>query len=116
MASEYVQAAPLRAAAGAFRRLPRRREGDDLHAAMSITLKDALLGFSTDLIHVDGHKVRVQKDTVTQPGERMMIRGEGMPQFESPSVKGDLHITFSILFPHKFDAAQKAKLLEVLGP
>jgi len=92
-----------------------RREGNDLHAAMSIPLKDALLGFQKDLVHVDGHKVTVAKEGVTQPGEVMTIRGEGMPHFESSSVKGDLHITFSILFPYKFNDDQKEKLAQVLA-
>jgi len=91
-----------------------RRDGNDLHAAMSIPLKDALLGFETDLLHVDGHKVRVKKDGVTQPGETITIAGEGMPLFESSSEKGNLFITFSILFPPKFNDEQKAKLAEVL--
>ena len=82
---------------------------------MSIPLKDALLGFDTTLTHLDGHAVRVRKDGVTQPGEVVTIPGEGMPQFESPSIRGQLFIKFSILFPSKFDEAQKAKLREVLG-
>jgi hypothetical protein len=35
-----------------------RREGNDLHHTMHITLKEALLGFRKSVLHLDGRMVR----------------------------------------------------------
>lgn len=35
------------------------RRGDDLYTNMTLSLQDALLGFSTEIEHLDGHKVTV---------------------------------------------------------
>ena len=33
------------------------RRGDDLYVNLTISLRDALVGFSMDITHLDGHKV-----------------------------------------------------------
>ena len=38
-----------------------RREGNDLHHTMHITLKEALLGFRKSILHLDGRLVRVPR-------------------------------------------------------
>jgi len=85
-----------------------RRQGNDLHAEMSISLKEALVGFSRPLVHVDGvTEVLVNKEGVTQPDEIITLRGKGMPEHESSSINGDLHIKFHVLFPTKVTNEQK---------
>ena len=34
------------------------RRGDDLYTNLTVTLRDALVGFEMDIVHLDGHKVR----------------------------------------------------------
>ena len=34
------------------------RKGDDLYTNVTVSLQDALTGFEMDLTHLDGHKVR----------------------------------------------------------
>lgn len=92
-----------------------RREGNDLWAEMSIPLRDALVGFEKSIRHVDGHEVRVKKEGVTQPDEVLVIQDEGMPQYESPSIKGNLHIRFTILFPNVVTDDQKERFRQILG-
>ena len=46
--------------------------------------------------HVDGHEVRVARKHVTQPGFVLKIKGEGMPQHNFPSEKGDLFVEFTV--------------------
>ena len=46
-----------------------RRAGDDLHHEMHLSLREALLGFSRSVTHLDGRSVPVKHDGVTQPFE-----------------------------------------------
>ena len=34
------------------------RRGDDLYTNLTISLRDALVGFETEITHLDGHPVR----------------------------------------------------------
>ena len=83
-----------------------RREKNDLHYTLQITLKEALLGFEKEIIHFDDHTVTVKKDGVTQPGDIIKIRGEGMPIHQS-SDKGDLFVHCEIAFPTILTEAQR---------
>ena len=56
-----------------------KRIGDDLYTNVTISLEDALTGFSTTVTHLDGHIVNVKRDAVTWSGFKMRIRNEGMP-------------------------------------
>jgi len=56
------------------------RRGDDLYMNMTISLLEALVGFSKSFRHLDGHTVKVGKEDVTKPGEVFMIAEEGMPK------------------------------------
>lgn len=75
------------------------REGNDLHITMVITLKEALLGFSKTITHLDGHEVEISKTSVTRPFSVKKISGEGMPIHNFPSDFGDLHVKFEIKMP-----------------
>jgi DnaJ-class molecular chaperone len=46
-----------------------RRTGDDLHHEMHLSLREALLGFSRNIAHLDGRSVTVKHDGITQPFE-----------------------------------------------
>lgn len=78
------------------------RSGNDLLAHITITLSEALLGFSRLIItHLDGRGVKL----TTPPGkiikaqESIVIRGEGMPVYKQPQEKGDLYVIFDIEMP-----------------
>ena len=51
-----------------------RRQGNDLHMVMRITLKEALLGFSRQIKHLDDHYVKINQKKVTSPGEVFRIQ------------------------------------------
>ena len=46
-----------------------RREGNDLHYDLHISLKESLLGFNKKIEHLDGHQVTVKQPKITQPFE-----------------------------------------------
>ncbi|KAJ8729283.1 hypothetical protein PYW08_000864 [Mythimna loreyi] len=91
------------------------RKGDDLYTNVTITLQDALTGFTMELVHLDGHKVSVSRDKVTWAGARVRKKGEGMPNFENNNLHGNLYITFDIDFPKQdFTDADKEALRKIL--
>ncbi|XP_022223725.1 dnaJ homolog shv [Drosophila obscura] len=78
-----------------------QRKGDDLYTNVTISLQDALMGFSMDIKHLDGHLVSVMREKITWPGARIRKKGEGMPNFENNNLFGFLYITFDVEFPKK---------------
>jgi DnaJ family protein B protein 11 len=75
------------------------RKGDDLYTNITISLLDALNGFTMELPHLDGHKVKIKQEKVTWPGARIRKKGEGMPNYENNNILGSLYITFDVEFP-----------------
>jgi DnaJ homolog subfamily B member 11 len=91
-----------------------RREGDNLHYSMTISLKEALTGFRRSIRHLDGHLVEVASDDVTSPGQVVRKQGEGMPVHHVPSQFGDMFVTFTIDFPPSLSEAQKDQINRIL--
>jgi DnaJ homolog subfamily B member 11 len=83
-----------------------KREKNDLHTVLDISLKEALLGFEKEIKHLDGHTVTVKKNSVAQPGDVIKVRGEGMPVHQS-SERGDLYVKLNIVFPNQLTEKQK---------
>ena len=82
--------------------LPHRRfvrDGDDLKLSVTISLLDALTGFHVEFSHLDGHKVDIAMQGVTQHGLVHTIKGEGMPVKGESGRFGDLHVDFKVKFP-----------------
>ncbi|KAH9254642.1 hypothetical protein BASA81_007399 [Batrachochytrium salamandrivorans] len=90
------------------------RRDNQLHVTIKITLKEALLGFTKELTHLDGHRVPVQVTGVTYPFQVLVIKGEGMPVHEVSSQFGDLHVTFEILFPKTLTSDQQDQIRAIL--
>lgn len=91
------------------------RIGDDLYTNVSISLQDALIGFSVDIVHLDGHKVTITRDKVTKHGARIRKKGEGMPNYDNNHLYGNLYITFDVAFPEKeFSAEDKEAIKNLL--
>jgi len=72
---------------------------------LQISLKEALLGFSKELKHLDDHILNVQKEGVVQAGDIIKVPGEGMPLHQS-SETGDLFVKIEILFPSELTEKQ----------
>lgn len=82
------------------------RKGDDLETTMRLTLREALLGFTKSIRHMDGRQVEVSQKGITPFGTRLRIAGEGMPKHNVPSEKGDLFVTLEFDLPQRLSAAQ----------
>lgn len=89
------------------------RKGNDLKTRIHISLKEALVGFEKQLVHLDGHEVHIDRqDKVTKPGLMERFKGEGMPVFEQYSEIGDLMVTYIVDLPDKLTEAQKELFAE----
>lgn len=91
-----------------------RREGKDLHATVTITLVQALVGFEKTIKHLDEHLVDISTKEITKPKQVRKFKGEGMPLHMS-NKKGDLYVTFEVLFPTSLTEEQKTKIKSILG-
>ncbi|KGN45000.1 dnaJ protein ERDJ3B [Cucumis sativus] len=91
-----------------------RRDGNDLHATITITLVQALVGFEKSLKHLDEHLVEIGTKGITKPKEVRKFKGEGMPLHFSTK-KGDLYVTYEVLFPTSLTEDQKASIQKILG-
>jgi DnaJ family protein A protein 2 len=77
------------------------RSGNDLLTHVTITLSEALLGFSRILLkHLDGRGIKVSSPRkIIKPETCIVVRGEGMPVYKSPGQKGDLYVIISVEMP-----------------
>ncbi|KAJ4458955.1 hypothetical protein PAPYR_5241 [Paratrimastix pyriformis] len=89
--------------------------GDGLAYHQPITLLQALVGFEIPLVHLDGHVVNITRAQVTSHGESMIIPGEGMPVRDHPGLRGELTVTFSVLFPRALTVEQQSEFKRLLA-
>lgn len=88
---------------------PQTKEGADLEYHLQITLKEALLGFEKEIIHLNGkEKVVVRKEdgSISPYGTVIKIAGKGLPRFEKAG-RGDLHVYLEFQLPAVLTAEQK---------
>lgn len=85
-----------------------RRNGHDLHMDLTISLKEALLGFRKSITHLDGREVWLESETISHTGKVLRLPEEGMPKHEDPSAKGELLCTITVDMPKKLNQEQKA--------
>lgn len=93
------------------------RNGSNLYMTKTITLTEALCGFSFVIKHLDDRDLLVSNPPgdVVHPGMLKTIKGEGMPKYRNPFDKGNLYIKFDITFPdNNFVDESKLKTLETL--
>ncbi|CAO2818747.1 unnamed protein product [Amaranthus hypochondriacus] len=90
------------------------REGNDLRTTVTITLVQALVGFEKTIKHLDDHLVDIGSKGITKPKEVRKFKGEGMPLHLS-NKKGDLYVTFEVLFPSSLTEEQKTKIREIFA-
>ncbi|KAF6831915.1 DnaJ protein-like protein [Colletotrichum plurivorum] len=77
------------------------RIGNDLSAELTVTLAEALGGFSrTVLTHLDGRGIHIDRPrgSILRPGDILKVPGEGMPHKRGDS-KGDLYLIVNVEFP-----------------
>lgn len=93
---------------------PFTRQGMDLIYKKTITLKEALTGFSFDIVHMNGKTLCLNNNTnrtIIKPGFKKPIPGLGMTRDNNT---GNLVIEFTVDFPESLTDEQTEKLNEIL--
>ncbi|KAK2612201.1 DnaJ-like protein xdj1 [Conoideocrella luteorostrata] len=98
------------------------RLGNDLSAELTITLAEALTGFSRVVMkHLDGRGIHLERSQgkILRPGDCLKIQEEGMPM-KRGETKGDLYLLVTVEFPEdgwlKDDASNEALQKMLPGP
>ncbi|CAH2038391.1 unnamed protein product [Thlaspi arvense] len=90
------------------------RDGNDLIVEKKVSLIDALTGLTISLTTLDGRNLTIPVLDIVNPGQEIVIPNEGMPT-KDPLKRGDLRVSFEILFPSRLTSEQKNDLKRVLG-
>lgn len=87
-----------------------RRDGHDLHTTVEIDLNEALFGFTKTLDHLDGHKVTLHREEVTQPEFVHEILKKGFPVYDSEGHQtgrtGSLFVKYTVKLPKTAPSGQ----------
>jgi len=82
-----------------------KREGDNLHYDLYVSVPDAVLGTSKEIDTVTG-KVRIKVDTGVQSGKILRLRGKGIPSINGYG-SGDLLVHVNVWTPKTLNKQQK---------
>ena len=82
-----------------------KREGDNLHYDLYVSLPDAVLGTSKEIDTVTG-KVRIKVDAGVQSGKILRLRGKGIPSINGYGT-GDLLVHVNVWTPKTLNKQQK---------
>lgn len=82
-----------------------RREGADLVSVVEVPATDAMLGTTVTVPTLDGDQ-ELEIDPGTQPGERRVLRGRGLPSLRS-SRRGDQHVFVNVIVPARLSGEQR---------
>jgi DnaJ family protein B protein 4 len=89
------------------------RRGNDLHTRVKLPLVTSLTGGNTSITMPDGRTLALPISAPpVQPGATRLVVGEGMPI--SKGGRGDLHVTFEVVFPTQLTSQQKTQLRHIL--
>lgn len=92
-----------------------KRDGSDIRYTSTISLKEALVGFTLQIPTLDeGRIVPLQLTDVTKPGSVRRIPGEGLPFPKQNAQRGDLIVDIDVTFPSSLPASTRHQLANLL--
>ncbi|GAB4147278.1 MAG: molecular chaperone DnaJ [Patescibacteria group bacterium] len=90
------------------------RDGDNIYSDLEINVFDLLLGCHRDIYTVWG-EVEVEIPPLTAPDGKLRLKGQGMPRWNNPQVKGDHYINIKPKMPKKLNTEQIQMLSQIRG-
>jgi molecular chaperone DnaJ len=90
------------------------RDEHDLVTVLDVSAPLAALGAKLEVPTLEGPEdVHVRPGT--QPGERIELRGRGMPILRRPGRRGDLRVVVNVVIPRKLNEHQRGLLEQLAG-
>lgn len=92
-----------------------KREGSDIRYTAKISLKQALCGTQIEIPTLSGSRIPLNLTReIVKPTTVRRIQGQGLPYPKEPNRKGDLIVSFDIIFPEHLSSSAKDILMDVL--
>eukprot|EP00917_Polyrhabdina_sp_WS-2016_P009141 GHVP01020403.1.p1 GENE.GHVP01020403.1~~GHVP01020403.1.p1 ORF type:complete len:372 (-),score=69.59 GHVP01020403.1:8-1123(-) len=85
-----------------------KRNGKNLETKVTITLLEALVGFTKKVKLPGGETFIIKRDSIVKPGERESFQGRGIP-YRNSTRRGSLTVEYNIIFPNKIENKNKVK-------
>ena len=82
------------------------REGDDLHTEVEVPLEDAVLGGEVK-VQTLRRRVSLRIPPESQNGQKIRLKGQGMPRLGSPESVGDLLVTVRPRMPRNLTGEEQ---------
>ena len=92
-----------------------KRENDDLHLTIRVTLLQALTGGDIWIDHLDGTKIKHSLTRIITSETVDKIKGKGMPIRKFPGQFGDMYVHYKIKNPTYLTEQQKFDLRKLLS-
>jgi curved DNA-binding protein CbpA len=96
------------------------RHGDNLHMSITVSLCDALCGWTRTVKSICGREVKVKHSGPTAAGWKECFAGLGLPTYdgdqpEKGGERGDLIVEVKVAMPARLDERQKTLIQRALG-
>jgi curved DNA-binding protein len=75
------------------------RQGRDLTTQVAVPVPTAVLGGSVDVVTLAGSTLTMKIPPGTQPGQRLRVKGHGLPSPGAPDDRGDLYVAIGLRVP-----------------
>jgi molecular chaperone DnaJ len=89
-----------------------RREGDDIHVTIPITVTEAAMGSKVEVPTIDGRAL-LRIPPGTQSGQKLRLREKGVPSATRDGVRGDEIAEIKVVVPRVHDERSKEILREL---
>src|ERR1700687_4305642 len=89
-----------------------RREGDDIHITVPVTVVEAALGSKIEVPTIDGRSM-LKIPPGTQSGQKLRLREKGVPSATKDGARGDEIVEVKIAVPMPRDEKTKELLREL---
>jgi DnaJ-class molecular chaperone len=83
------------------------RSGRDLRTAVPVSIPTAVLGGAAEVVTLSGSRLTVKVPPGTQSGQRLRVKGHGLPSPGAPEDRGDLFVTVDVKVPTVVSAEAK---------